>query len=442
MAGAERRSAQPPMAGQWWARAAFAAVIAAAVLPLAVAGLLGLLTLLIAVTGGVAVGVAGIYWSLVNRGAVRVASAALAILAPVAVALLFVRERQLWVVLVSGALVAVAVACARRALRNDPGESRLPEFPAAPAQHPFLVMNPRSGGGKVVEFELPRKARELGAEVALLSGSHPIDVAALARRAVQGGADLLGVAGGDGTQASVAAVAAEHRLPFVVIGAGTRNHFARDLGLDTKNPAAGLAALRDGVEILVDLGTVNGRTFVNASFGVYAEVVRSPQYRDDKTGTVLRLLPDLLGRGSDTGLRARIGNVSVDGPQAVLVSNGPYATGDLAGLGRRARLDAGLLGVVTVTVASTRQAVGLLRRAHDRGLVRLTATEVVVDADRAEIPAGVDGESLRLETPVRCAISPGALRVRVPRTRPGTRVPPPTLNWARLRELAGPRKFR
>ncbi|MGW4091085.1 diacylglycerol/lipid kinase family protein [Nocardia sp. NPDC004750] len=443
MAGAERRSAQPPMARQWWARAAFAAVIAAAVLPLAVAGLLGLLTLLVAATGGVAVGVAGIYWSLVNRGALRVASAALAILAPVAVVLLFVRERQLWVALVSGALVAVAVACARRALRNDPGESRLPEFPAAPAQHPFLVMNPRSGGGKVVEFDLPRKARELGAEVALLSGSHPIDVAALARRAVQRGADLLGVAGGDGTQASVAAVAAEHRLPFVVIGAGTRNHFARDLGLDTKNPAAGLDALRDGVEILVDLGTVNGRTFVNnASFGVYAEVVRSPQYRNDKTGTVLRLLPDLLGRGSDIGLRARIGNVSVDGPQAVLVSNGPYATGDLAGLGRRARLDAGLLGVVTVTVASTRQAVGLLRRAHDRGLARFTATEVVVDADRAEIPVGVDGESLRLETPVRCAISPGALRVRVPRTRPGTRVPPPTLNWARLRELAGPREFR
>ncbi|MEU1962345.1 diacylglycerol kinase family protein [Nocardia sp. NPDC019304] len=438
MPGAQVGAARPLSARQWWARAAFAAAIAAVVLPLAVAGLRGLLALLIAGAGGVALTVAGVYWSLINRGALRAVSAALAILSPIVVVLLFMRERQLWVMLICGALLAVAQVCARRALRDDRAQWPVPEFPAAPAQHPFLVMNPRSGGGKVLLFDLPRKARELGAEVALLAGPDPIDVAALARRAVQRGADLLGVAGGDGTQASVAAVAAEYRLPFVVIGAGTRNHFARDLGLDTKNPATGLAALRDGVEIRVDLGTINGRTFVNnASFGVYAEVVRSPQYRDDKTGTVLRMLPDLLGHGCGSGLRARVGNVAVDGPQAVLVSNGPYATGDLAGLGRRARLDAGLLGVVTVTVASTRQAVGLLRRAHDRGLVRLTATEVVVDADAAEIPVGVDGESLRLETPVRCAISPGALRVRVPRTRPGTRVAPPTLNWARLRELAG-----
>src|SRR5690606_34538478 len=156
-------------------------------------------------------------------------------------------------------------------------------------------------------YDLQRKAEELGAEVVLLSGPQQLDVTELAEQAVERGADLLGVAGGDGTQALVAAVAAHHRLPFVVISAGTRNHFALDLGLDREDPAAGLDALRDGVELRVDLGRINGRPFVNnASFGVYAEVVRSPQYRADKTATVLQMLPDLLGEQGRPGLRAHI----------------------------------------------------------------------------------------------------------------------------------------
>ena len=156
-------------------------------------------------------------------------------------------------------------------------------------------MNPRSGGGKVTRFGLKDKAEALGAEVALLEGPGMVDVAALARQAVADGADLLGVAGGDGTQALVAGIAAEHRLPFLVISAGTRNHFALDLGLNREDPATCLNALTDGEELRVDLGVIGGRTFVNnASFGAYAEVVRSPAYRDDKRGTTLQMLPDLL----------------------------------------------------------------------------------------------------------------------------------------------------
>ena len=95
-------------------------------------------------------------------------------------------------------------------------------------------MNPRSGG-KVTRFGLKDKAEALGAEVALLQGPGTVDVAALARKAVADGADLLGVVGGDGTQALVAGIAAEHGLPFLVISAGTRNHFA----LDLEDPATG-----------------------------------------------------------------------------------------------------------------------------------------------------------------------------------------------------------
>jgi len=108
----------------------------------------------------------------------------------------------------------------------------MPEHDVAPARHPFVIMNPQSGGDKVGEFGLAEKAEMLGARVAFLEGPEQIDVVELARTAVADGADLLGVAGGDGTQALVAGVAAEHGIPFLVISAGTRNHFALDLGLD------------------------------------------------------------------------------------------------------------------------------------------------------------------------------------------------------------------
>jgi len=330
-----------------------------------------------------------------------------------------------------------AAGTARAALSTGGQNTAMPARPAARPRRPFLIMNPRSGGGKVVKFGLKEKAEALGAEVALLDGPGIVDVAALARQAVADGADLLGVAGGDGTQALVAGIAAEHGLPFLVISAGTRNHFALDLGLDREDPAAGLNALTDGEELRVDLGIIGGRTFVNnASFGAYAEVVRSPAYRDDKRGTTLQMLPDLLHGHQGARLSAQAAGTRIDGPQALLVSNGMYDTSDFAGLGRRDRLDAGVLGVVAVRVDSARQAVELARRGHGNGLTVLAADEVVVNADAAEIPVGIDGETVMLPTPVRCTIRPRALSVVVPRERPGVPSPKPALEWPRLRQLA------
>src|SRR5205085_9737885 len=190
----------------------------------------------------------------------------------------------------------------------------LPVTDAPPPRHPFLVMNPRSGGGKVERFGLKAKAEALGAEVVLLD-QPGTDVQQLARDALARGADLVGVAGGDGTQALVAQVAAEHDVPFLVISAGTRNHFALDLGLDRQDPSRCLDALRDGVEARIDLGEINGRPFVNnASFGAYAEIVEDPGYRDDKTRTALDALPDLLSRRRGAHLVADIGGTTVDAP--------------------------------------------------------------------------------------------------------------------------------
>ncbi len=425
---------------RWLARLSFVLVAAAIVILLLFAGLRSLAML--AVGGAAAVvSLVSAFLFLSRRGIVRWLSLAVFVLAPVAVIVVFAFRGVLWVAIASAAAWLLASVVARVALAGDLTDWRMPEHPAEPpARHPYLIMNPKSGGGKVGKFDLKRKAEDLGAEVFLIGGPEPVDVAQVAREAVAQGADLLGVAGGDGTQALVAGVAAEHGLPFVVITAGTRNHFALDLGLDREDPPACLGALSDGVELRVDLGQINGQVFVNnASFGAYAEVVETPAYRGDKLKTTLNLLPDLLQghRGARLSARADGAEIEIRSPQALLVANNPYGTGDIAGLSRRARIDRGILGVAGVKIRSARQAADLVRGKNAAGLRVLTTKKIEISADAARIPVGIDGESVSMSTPVTCSISPAALRVWVPRDRPGVPAPKPPVNWARLRQLAG-----
>jgi len=421
----------------WLARLSLLLAALAIVIVVVVAGLKGIAVLAAGLVGAV-VSVTAAYFFLSRRGMLRWLSFGLFVLAPIAVLVVFAFTGLLLAAALSLLAWLLASVTARLALAGDAADWRMPEHPAQPpAARPFLIMNPRSGGGKVGRFDLKRKAEDLGAEVFLMDGDEPVDVAAVARDAVARGADLLGVAGGDGTQALVAGIAAQHGLPFVVITAGTRNHFALDLGLDRDDPSACLAALSDGVELRVDLGEIGGQTFVNnASFGAYAEVVESPAYRDDKLGTTLDLLPDLLQGNRGARFTARADGTELDGPQAVLVANNPYGSGDIAGLGRRFRLDRGVLGIIGVSVDSARQAADLLRGRHSTGVVVLTTKRVEISTDAPEIPVGIDGESVTLPAPVVCTIHPGVLRVWVPRDRPGVPQPKPEVNWARLRRLS------
>ena len=430
---------------RWLARLSFLLAGAAIVILVVFAGLKSVAMLAVGLAAA-AVSLAAAFLFLTQRGIRRWLPLAVFVLAPIAVIVVYAFRDLLWVAVASAAAWLLASITARVALARDPTDWRMPEHPAEPpARHPYLIMNPKSGGGKVEKFDLRRKAEDLGAEVFLIGGPEPVNVAQVAREAVARGADLLGVAGGDGTQALVAGVAAEHGIPFMVITAGTRNHFALDLGLDREDPSACLGALSDGVELRVDLGMINGQAFVNnASFGAYAEVVQTPAYRGDKLKTTLNLLPDLLQghRGARLSARAGGAEIEIRSPQALLVGNNPYGTGDVAGLSRRARLDRGILGVASVKVRSARQAVDLLRGRHAAGLSVLTTKEIQISADAAQIPVGVDGEAVSMSTPVTCTISPCALRVWVPRDRPGVPAPKAPVNWARLRQLAGVRRER
>jgi diacylglycerol kinase family enzyme len=360
-------------------------------------------------------------WSaLVHRGTWRVLATVVAVAALVAVVVLLLAGSIVRMALVV-VLMLVSAAAAKVALGHDMVETSQGVRPVGPARHGVLLMNPRSGGGKVERFGLVDEARKRGVTPVVLRPGD--DLRALAEAAVAEGADVLGMAGGDGSQALVADVARRHGVALVVIPAGTRNHFALDLGLDRENVVAALDGFGSAVERSIDIAMLGDQVFVNnASLGLYATVVQSEEYRDAKLATAARMAPDLLGPG---GRRADLRFTGPDGQAAtpadvVLVSNGVYRLDRIGGFGTRARLDGGVLGVVTVTVDRARdvpelmaaEATGRLR--GFRGYREWTTPEFVVDSAEPLVDVGVDGEAMRLPPPLRFRVLPGALRVRIP----------------------------
>jgi diacylglycerol kinase family enzyme len=231
------------------------------------------------------------------------------------------------------------------------------------------------------------------------------------------------MAGGDGSQALVANVALRHDVPHVVVPAGTRNHFALDLGLDREDVLGALDAYRDGVEHRIDLATVNDRVFVNnASVGLYAKIVQSPEYRAAKGATAVAELPDLLGPNApplDLRFTTPDGT-DVDNAQIIMVSNDPYNLHRLTGLGTRERIDLGVLGIVAARIANASEFAQFValeaagRPQRFSGWIEWTAQRFEVDSS-GPVDVGLDGEPLTLTPPLVFETRPGALRVRVPR---------------------------
>lgn len=290
--------------------------------------------------------------------------------------------------------------------------------PVDPPRLPVLFVNPRSGGGAAARAGVAERARELGIEVIVLAPGR--NLTDLAMAAVKRGAGALGMAGGDGSLAEVAAVAVANKLPFVCVPAGTRNHFALDLGVARRDLTGALEAFTDGVERLIDVGDVNGRMFLNnVSLGVYGEAVRRPEYRDAKVRTLLQTAQEVAGPSRHApGLRL-IDNTGREhrGLDIVLVSNNPYALERPVPRGTRPRLDSGQLGIVIITPPSNLPP-SPGSRPPALG-VSWHAPRLDISADEL-VHAGVDGEPADLTPPLHFTIRPAALRVRISRRHPGT----------------------
>jgi diacylglycerol kinase family enzyme len=395
-------------------------VVVAAV---ALSGDLGIAALAV---GLVLVVSAAIWFALTRRGPRRAAGAAMAVLAGAGLIAVFATHWQGVLVLVALLLLLALFGLSARYALERTGQAAAHAAGAGllavgAARSAVLIMNLKSGGGKAERFDLAGQARRRGIEPIVLQPGD--DLLELAEGAISRGAEVVGMAGGDGSQALVATVAARHDVALVCIPAGTRNHFALDLGLDRDDVVGALDAYTDGVERRIDLARVNDHVFVNnASLGVYAKVVQSDAYRDAKLETWARMLPDLLGPDAspiDLEFTAPDGTSFADAP-LVLVSNNPYQLTSMAGAGTRERIDTGTLGVVAARVrnaADVSKLVALeLIGQVDRfpGLLQWSSPEFEVrSGNRVEV--GLDGEALALDPPLWFSSLPGALRVRLPR---------------------------
>ena len=259
----------------------------------------------------------------------------------------------------------------------------------------FLLINPRSGNGGPSADDLREEAASRAVDVHVLEPGD--DAYELARSA---DAPAVGIAGGDGSLAPVAAAALERDVPFVPVPFGTRNHFVRDLGLDRDDPVAALDAF-GGDERRIDVGRVNDRLFLNnVSLGMYAQLVHHREHRRRRREALARLRAIVIAVRERTEL-----GVTVDGEpvscRVLLVSNNRYVL-DFFSLGERERLDEGVLQLYAGS--------GVIRSQW----TERTATAFTVNAAAGYLRAAIDGEPERLETPLEFRVEPRALRVLVP----------------------------
>ncbi len=407
-------AASRPPAARWLAGTALALGAVAVVLVVIMAinhlprGLFLVLMMTIAVVAASS--------AALRTGVARVLGVAVAVVAVAASLTILVSDLLASLAVVVAA--AGAVACAGAAMRI---RVRLESVPAP--KHPAMIYNPKSGGGKATRFKLADEARTRGIEPVELSWEIPL--AELVEDLIARGVDGLAVAGGDGTQAQVAAIAARQGIPFACIPAGTRNHFALDLGVDRDDVVGALDAFVDGRERLVDLGEVNGKVFVNnVSLGVYADAVQQPGYRDAKLRTLMQVLPRSVARTEDTTDATSVppedqaaekqvwhgpDGVSRSGGLVLLISNNVYRLGRLIGSGTRPTLDQGVLGVTVIDQPTA-------PRRHPVSSWAFPSLEVTTAEPTA---AGVDGEAVMLDPPIRFSVRPGALRVRLAPSHPG-----------------------
>jgi diacylglycerol kinase family enzyme len=406
--------------------AALALITPVAMAVVAAVALAGDVPVAVLAVGLILLANAAIWFALTERGALRALGAVVTVLAGASlIVVLAIHWQGLLVLAALLLLLALFGLASRYALGRTgeaaPGRLAATVVPVGAAGAGALIINLKSGGGKAERFDLAGEARRRGIEPIVLEPGD--DLLELAESAIARGAEVIGMAGGDGSQALVATVAARRDIPHVCIPAGTRNHFALDLGLDREDVVGALDAFTDGVERRIDLARVNDRVFVNnASLGVYAKVVQSEAYRDAKLGTWTDMLPDLLGPDAeaiDLEFTAPDGTDRNDAP-LVLVSNNPYELTHLSGAGTRKRIDRGLLGIVTARVrgADVSKLVALElvgQAARYPGLLSWSAPEFEVRSS-GPVEVGLDGEALLLDPPLHFASLPGALRVRLPRS--------------------------
>jgi diacylglycerol kinase family enzyme len=281
------------------------------------------------------------------------------------------------------------------------------------------------GGGGDAEASLRGAFAAAGvdADIRLTDPEHIFD--ALQEGAAAPGLDALVAGGGDGTLSCAAGHLAGTGRPLGILPLGTLNHLARDAGIPSGLDEAA-AVIAAGHIREIDLAEVNGRIFVNnSSVGLYPDMVRLREAEQERRGRGKRLAMLSASLATLRHFRRHRLWISAAGMEApvrtpmLFVGNNRYQV-NLFGLGRRDALDEGELCLYAIRArsrlhlfwAGIRGIFGRLDQQRD--FVTAYVAELEVSADRGQLIIAADGETVRMEMPLRYRILPRALRLIVP----------------------------
>lgn len=299
-----------------------------------------------------------------------------------------------------------------------------------PFKKSYLIVNPKSGNGRAIKAKTPQAAEKMGIKVLVTKKGQRVED--LARKAVDDGADVLGISGGDGSIGTVAKVAIEKDLPMVVLPGGTRCHFARDIGMLPRQINDALSSFY-GVERRIDVGKINDRIFMNnASFGVYADIVNNEAYRNSKITVTRKVLREILsGKKPPYDLKIDSHGHKFTKAVMVLIGVNRYNTINLMELGQRARLDEGVLQINVVSKISNTIIADVVRNVSINKIEQASSLEefsqwetksIKINGKGKKLVVGVDGECEEYTSPVTVEVMHKALRLYVPpegmRSRP------------------------
>jgi YegS/Rv2252/BmrU family lipid kinase len=288
-----------------------------------------------------------------------------------------------------------------------------------------VILNPSSGQKQVSDEDICTALKDAGIhETEVIQLAAGIDLSRTVADCIARKADVVIAAGGDGTVSSVAACLADSETRLGVLPVGTLNHFAKDIGIPTDLKAA-VKVIADGNVIHVDAAKVNDRIFINnSSIGVYPAMVRIRD-RFTRRGIPKMFAMPLGAIGAlwefpNTSVRLTTpdGRLSTRTP-FVFVGNNEYELSGLE-LGTRTALHDGELQVCVVRKPSRAALLGTMLKTAVRGadaapeLEAITVRETVIETFRRNIHVAVDGEVVKLQSPLRYTICPGALRVIAP----------------------------
>lgn len=298
--------------------------------------------------------------------------------------------------------------------------------------HPVcLIVNPVAGGGRAGRAA-PAVQQALAAHglQARREDTRDLEHArALAREGAARGETVVALSG-DGMVGAVADVMRAH--PDAVMGVlpgGRGNDFARVLGIPA-DPVAACAVIAEGTPRAIDLGEVDGRTFVGiASAGFDSDANRIANEAPSRLGNLVYAYGALRALLSWRAARFEVELVSAgdsssrtfSGYTIAAANSGVYGGG--MRLAPQARLDDGLLDVVAIENVSKLRFLANLPKVFKGTHVRLPsvkvlrAAEVTISADRP-FTLYADGDPIA-ELPARVRALPGAVRVLVPTGAPG-----------------------